>query len=297
MFKSGYIAIVGRPNVGKSTFLNALLGQKIAAVSPKPQMTRRKILGIKHSPSGQILFLDTPGLHVPHRNLNELMVEEAHRAVQDADVILFMMDASEGFTEEDQKIANLLFSKGKPIIIVLNKMDRVPVSERNIFMERCRILFSNAPVLPLAALQGQGLEDVEKEILEKLSEGPAYYPEDQVSDQTERFLVSEIIREKIMDLTQEEIPYSVTVVVEAFKEPKEEDVKKVVRIRASIITEKDSQKGILIGKGGQMIKKIGEESRKDIETQLEQKVFLELFVRVEKDWTKDPSKLKEFGYE
>lgn len=291
MFKSGYIAIIGRPNVGKSTLLNALLGQKIAAVSPKPQTTRHKILGIKHLPGGQLLFLDTPGIHRPHRSLNEYMVEVARSTFGDADLFLFLIDSE--ISDEDREIYRGICGKGKPILVILSKADKIAVKRLPLLVERCREEFCD--VVPVSALLGKGLDVVEREILKRLPEGPAYYPEDQVTDQTERFLVSEIIREKVMGLAREEVPYSVTVLIEAFREPREGE-KRITHIRAALICEKDSQKAILIGKGGQMIKRIGQKARKEIESHLGCRVFLELFVRVEKDWSKDPKKVKEFSY-
>lgn len=293
MFRSGTIAIIGRPNVGKSTLLNALIGQKIAAVTPKPQTTRHRILGIKHLPDAQLLFLDTPGIHRPHRTLNEYMVEVARATFVDADLFLFMTEPAGSLSEEDQSILKMLCAKEKPILVVINKMDRVATAIESLIAS-CRRLFSPAAIIPASVLKGSGLKEIETEIVKNLPEGPAYFPEDQVTDQTERFLVSEIIREKVMELTREEVPYSVTVLIESFQEPK--DSKKLTRIRASLIVEKDSQKGILIGKGGQMIKKIGELSRKEIEVELGGQVYLELFVRVEKDWSHDPNKVREFVY-
>ena len=296
MFKSGYIAIIGRPNVGKSTLLNALLGQKIAAVSSKPQTTRHRILGIKHLPDSQLLFLDTPGIHKPHRSLNEYMVEVARSVLDDADVFLFMIEPGDEVSKEDREIYRMIQSKKKPILLVINKTDKTYKQRLLPLIEKCQELFHPDAIIPASAVSGDGLAAMESEILKRLPTGPPYYPSDQMTDQNERFLVAEIIREKVMELTKEEVPYSVTVQIEAFEEPKEGNQKKITRIRASIITEKDSQKGILIGKGGQMIKKIGEISRKEIETQLGMQVYLELFVRVEKDWSKDPKKVKELAY-
>ncbi len=296
MFKSGYIAIIGRPNVGKSTLLNALLGQKLAAVTPKPQTTRHKILGIKHLPDAQLLFLDTPGIHKPHKSLNEYMLEVARAALDDADVFILIVEPSDEISEENQKIFEMIQVKKKPVIVVINKVDKVYKQKILPMMKNYLELFHPEAVIPTSALSGDGVSRIEGEILKFLPEGPPYYPVDQLTDQTERFLVSEIIREKVMELTKEEVPYSATVVIETFEEPKESDFKKVTRIRASLVIEKESQKGILIGKGGQMIKKIGESARKEIETILETKVYLELFVRVEKDWSKDPKKVKELAY-
>jgi GTP-binding protein Era len=294
MFKSGYIAIVGQPNVGKSTLLNALLGQKLAAVSPKPQMTRHRILGIKNVPEAQMLFLDSPGIHMPHRSLNEYMIEEAYSVLNDADVILMMTEPNKQLTDDDRKIYDKAKKNGKPILFLINKVDHA--DQRNIlpYMDQVMRELSPASVIPISAIAGHGLNHVEAEILKHLPEGPVYFPEDQVTDRSERFFASEVIREKIMALTREEVPYSVTVLIEEFLEPKETDRKKIVKIRAAIIIDKDSQKAILVGHGGSMIKKIGQASRVELEKFLEMPVYLDLFVRVEKDWSRDPKKVKEF---
>ncbi len=292
-FKSGTIAIVGRPNVGKSTLLNAFLGQKIAAVSKKPQMTRHKILGIKNCPGAQLLFLDTPGVHQPHKSLNEYLMEAVKEVINDADVFLFVMDPSGLDSEANRSVYELIRFKKKSIILVINKSDLVAPERLNLLLEEGRRQFDVASVVAISALS-KDVAALEKEIIGRLSEGPAYFPEDQVTDRSERFLVAEMIREKIMDLTHEEVPYSVTVQIESFKDPQETDIKKVIRIEAAIIVEKESQKPILVGKGGQMIKSIGEAARKDIETELGGQVYLKLFVKVVRDWTQDPQKVREF---
>ncbi len=292
MFKSGYIAIVGRPNVGKSTLLNAILGQKIAAVTAKPQTTRQPILGIKTLPEAQLLFLDLPGIHSPHKSLNEYMMEMARTALDDADCFLFMIEPTDRISDEDQEIFRMIAVRGKPIIVVVNKADRVSRDKLLACGETCRQLFSPEAVIFCSAVVGAGLVELQEATCESLSEGPQFFPEDQVTDQTERFLASEIIREKVTELTREEVPYSIAVRIESFEEPKE-GKKPMTVIRATIICEKESQKGILIGQGGKMIKKIGQLAREEIEAQLQIKLYLELFVRVEKDWTKDPAKVRE----
>lgn len=293
-FRSGYIAIIGRPNVGKSTLLNNLLGQKLAAVSSKPQTTRSRILGIKHVPGAQLLFLDTPGIHKPHKSLNDYMVEVAQSTFDDADIFILVIEPEKEISRGDRTLFEAVSSRGKPVIVVINKADRGNKLRILPLMDQCLNELKAAVVVPLSALKGDGVDGLEQEILKRLPEGPAYYPEDQVTDQTERNLASEIIREKVFELTRQEVPYSVAVVIESFQEPKEGDPKPIIRIRAAIIVEKDSQKGIVIGKKGQMAKKIGEDSRHELERELGNKVFLELFVRVEKDWTKDPRKVREF---
>ncbi len=299
-FQCGYVAIIGQPNVGKSTLLNAFVGQKLAGVSPKPQMTRHRILGIKTLPQAQILFLDTPGIHKPHRSLNEYMMEVAHMVLADADVFVFMIEPDPKnlgrIRGQDQDIFETLRKTGRPVIVVINKSDKIAKDHLLPLMEACEKAWSPKAIIPTTATQKNGLDRVEAEILKYLPTNPAFYPDDQASDQNDRFLVSEVIREKIMALTLEEVPYSVTIDIEEFREPREEDAKKLIRVRAAIICEKDSQKAILIGKGGQMIKKIGAESRLELEKELGEKVYLELFVRVEKDWTQNPQRLREFGY-
>ncbi|HSA58749.1 MAG TPA: GTPase Era [bacterium] len=295
MHKSGYIAIVGRPNVGKSTLLNALLGQKLAAVSPKPQMTRERILGIKTLPGAQLLFLDTPGFHKPHRSLNERMLEAAKDSLGEADVVLVLIDPRPSVSRDDAEILRTAKDKRKSLVVAINKIDTVDRRSLLPLMDSLLKDFGAEAVIPVSALSGSGLDRLEAEVVQRLPEGPVYFPEDQVTDRSERFLVTEIIREKVMDLLREEVPYSTAVVIESFQEPAAADRKKVTRIQAAIVVEKDSQKGIVIGKGGQMIKKIGEAARKELETLLEGPVYLELFVKVDTDWTKDPRKIEEFS--
>ncbi|HEX5038226.1 MAG TPA: GTPase Era [bacterium] len=303
MHKSGYIAIVGQPNVGKSTLLNALLGQKLAAVSAKPQMTREKILGIKTIPGAQMMFLDTPGIHRPRKSLNKTMVEAARESFHDADVLVVMIDPQVGahghapLQGDDAEVLRLAREHGKPLIVAINKIDTVDRRQLLPLIDRCLKEFGASVVIPISAKLASGLDRLEAEILERLPEGPVYFPEDQVTDRSERFLVEEIVREKIMDLTRQEVPYGTAVMVESFQEPQEDDRKKVARIQAVIIVEKDSQKGILIGKGGQMIKQIGETARKELETMLGVAIYLELFVKVDKDWTEDPRKVQEFTHQ
>lgn len=297
MHKSGYIAIVGQPNVGKSTLLNALLGQKLAAVSAKPQMTREKILGIKTIPGAQMMFLDTPGIHRPRKSLNKTMVEAARESFHDADLLVILIAPDASLGREDTEVLKLAREHGKPLIVAINKIDTVDRRQLLPLIDRCLKEFGASVVIPISAKLASGLDRLEAEILERLPEGPVYFPEDQVTDRSERFLVEEIVREKIMELTRQEVPYGTAVMVESFQEPQEDDRKKVARIQAAIIVEKDSQKGILIGKGGQMIKQIGETARKELETMLGVAIYLELFVKVDKDWTEDPRKVQEFTHQ
>lgn len=292
MFKSGYVAIVGRPNVGKSTLLNALVGEKIAAVTDKPQTTRHKILGIKTSKEGQLLFLDTPGIHKPHKSLNESMMEAARRATDEVDLFLFMVEPDGRRLAQDRQVFELIRPKRKPIFLLINKIDTVGPDRLLPLIKEYDRTFHPEAIFPISATRKKGLKEIENLVFKKLHEGPAYFPEDQVSDITERFIASEVIREKAMELLREEIPYALAVVIEAYQEPK--DAKRAVRVRASLVVEKESQKGIVIGKGGSMIKRIGQRARQELERRLGVHLFLELFVRVEPDWTKDPSKVREF---
>lgn len=295
--KTGYIAVVGRPNVGKSTLINALLGEKLMAVSAKPQTTRHRVLGIKNVPGGQLLFLDTPGIHRPHKALNDSMLQMAQSAVEDADIFLFVREPDEKFEAEEREIYQRIASRNKPILVVINKADKIYKPNLLPLMEFCMRHFPSKAVIPLSALKLQNLEGLEQEIVKYLPEGEALYPEEQLTDQPERFFVTEVVREKIMELTKKEVPYSVAVVVEEFREKQEGHPRAsdTTYIRAVIIVEKDSQKGILIGKGGKMIKEIGMLARKELEERLANPLFLELFVRVETDWTKDPAKVREFS--
>jgi GTP-binding protein Era len=281
------VPIIGRPNVGKSTLLNRLVGEKIAIVSPKPQTTWSRITGVKTLPGAQILFVDTPGIHDAPSKLNRAMLTAAKGALHDADVILHMVEVSDPFPEGEKLIGELLQGITTPIILVINKIDRGGgdvVSEQP-------LPFSYAKVMRISALVGTGLDLLTDEIIALLPPGPPYYPEEAVTDQTERFMAREIIREKIFLLTRQEIPYSCAVVVEEFKEREDG----IVLIRAAINVEKESQKGILIGKGGKKLKEIGSQARMDIEQLLGARVYLELWVRVQKDWTKKDHALREFG--
>ena len=286
-FRSGVVPIVGRPNVGKSTLLNRLVGEKIAIISPKPQTTWNRILGVKTLPSAQILFVDTPGIHDASSKLNRSMLNAAKGALHDADVILHMVEAPDPFSREEERVWELLHGIQTAVILVINKidvrgMDAVPEAS---------FPFPYVKVMPISALVGTGVELLENEIVALLPPGPPYYPADVMTDQTERFMAREIIREKIFDLTRQEIPYSCAVVVEEFKERDDG----MIFIRASINVERGSQKGILIGKGGKQLKEIGRQARIDLEELLGARVYLDLWVRVQKDWTKKDYALREFG--
>jgi len=292
-FKAGFISVLGRPNVGKSTLFNSTLGEKIAIISDKPQTTRNRILGIRNMEGGQLLFLDTPGIHHGKSKLNERMVSTAIESGRDADVLLFLIDASAPLVEEDrQMVKSLEGSRGVPFLVI-NKIDLVRKEVLLPVMDQYRRLHPFEKIIPVSALTGDGVPLLLEEILRFLPESPPYYPEDMITDQTERFLVCEIIREKVIEQSYQEIPFATAVTIEAFKEHPEKDL---VVIKGTIHVERDSQKKIVIGKGGQKLKKIGSTARKEIEALLGKKVFLELWVNVERDWTRDPRALDRLGY-
>jgi GTP-binding protein Era len=292
-FKSGFISILGRPNVGKSTLFNRLLGDKIAIVTEKPQTTRNRILGIKNVAGGQCIFLDTPGIHQGRSELDRRMVRTAIASGRDADILLFMIEAKSSLLEEDrQMIESLKGSKGIPFLVI-NKIDLVKKEALLPIMDQYQKLHPFQAIIPISAITGEGVEILFDEIVKYLPESPPYYPEDMITDQTERFWVSEIIRKKVIQHAYQEIPYSTAVTIEEFKEHPE---KNLVVIRGTIHVERNSQKKILIGKGGQKLKKIGEAARKEIEAFVGVKVFLELWVNVEKNWTRDPRALDGLGY-
>lgn len=291
-FKSGVVAIIGRPNVGKSTLLNAILGEKIAIVSQKSQTTRNRIRGIKNTENAQIVFIDTPGIHDAKGYLNEFMVKEAMSALEDIDVVIYLVEAVKKTEEENFIIENLKKIRCA-VILGINKIDEAQKDKLLPLIDEYAKLYRFKEIIPLSALKGEGISELVNLIVELLPEGPKYFSEDILTDQSERFIAAEIIREKVFLLTKQEIPYSTAVVVERFKENPQ---KKIVSISATINVERDSQKGIIIGRGGNMLKEIGTRARIDIERLLGTKVFLELFVKVVKDWTKDKRLLKEFGY-
>ena len=291
-FKSGFVAIVGRPNVGKSTFMNYVLGQKIAIMSDKAQTTRNKIQGVYTKDNAQIVFLDTPGIHKPKHELGEFMVKSAYSALKEVDAVLFMVNVSEKRGPGDDFIIEKLKGIKTPIFLVLNKIDLVTPEVLLERVESYKDALDFAGVFPISVLQGNNVNELMEALIEALPEGPQYYPADQITDHPEYFVVSELIREKILQLTQEEIPHSVAVTVD--KMQKDEFDK--VHVYANIIVERKSQKGIIIGKGGRLLKEIGTRARRDIQQLLGNKVYLELWVKVEKDWRKRKSKLQEYGY-
>jgi GTP-binding protein Era len=286
------VSITGRPNVGKSTFLNAVLGQKISIVTAKPQTTRNRIIGIKTIENAQIIFIDTPGIHRPKHGLGAAMLREASKAIKDVDVVLYMVEPRMPSKGEDQVIK--IFERlDKPVLLAINKIDTVKKSQLLPVIDSYRDLFEFEAVIPISALKGEGLDIVLEELLRFLEPGPQYYPDDLVTDRLERFMVSEIIREKIMEATEEEIPHSVAVEIIAWEEKKSG----AVIINANIYVEKNSQKGIIIGSKGATLKSVGTKARADIESLLGTKVFLELWVKVKKNWRDDKAALMELGFE
>ena len=291
-FKSGFVAIVGRPNVGKSTFMNYVLGQKIAIMSDKAQTTRNKIQGVYTNQDCQIVFLDTPGIHKPKHELGNFMVESAYSALKEVDAVLFMVNAAEKRGPGDDFIIEKLKKIKTPVFLVLNKIDLISPDELLDRVESYQETIPFAGIIPISVLQGNNVQELMTTLTNHLPEGPQYYPSDQITDHPEYFVVSELIREKILHLTKEEIPHSVAVTVD--KMQKDEFDK--VHVYANIIVERPTQKGIIIGKGGKLLKEIAVRARKDIEQLLGNKVYLELWVKVEKDWRKKKSHLQDFGY-
>lgn len=293
-FKSGFVSLIGRPNAGKSTLLNLLLGQKVAIISDKPQTTRHKILGIKNHPDGQIIFLDTPGIHRAQSKLNQYMVKVALTTYNQVDVVCFMIEANRPDDEENDFILRSLRKVEKPVFLVINKIDLIQKGAILPIMESYSRAHPFHQIIPISALLGDGAEVLVAELLKILPEGPKFFPEEMITDLPERFLVAELIREKVFRLTREEIPYAAAVVVEEFKEREERNL---IVIKATIQVERESQKGILIGEKGRMLKEIGRLAREETEALLGAKVFLELWVRVEKDWRQNPRALRRLGYQ
>lgn len=293
--RSGFVAVIGRPNVGKSTLMNQLVGQKVVIVSPKPQTTRSRILGILTREDAQVIFVDTPGLHRPRHKLGQAMVATATRAIPDADVVLFMVDVSVPPTDEDRMIAGLIQEHTEaPVILVLNKMDLLPAAKVEPHTES---YWELAPYhhewMMTIATRGVNLDKLLGLIVAALPEGPRYYPGDQVTDQTERAITAELIREQVLRYTRQEVPHAVAVVVEEFKEQESG----VIYVAANVFVEKDSQKGIIIGRRGQMLRQIGTAARQEIERLTGGRVYLDLWVKVRKGWRRDEKELRRLGYE
>src|SRR5688572_24917092 len=292
--RSGFVAIIGRPNVGKSTLLNALLGQKIAAVSPRPQTTRKRQLGILTLENAQIVFVDTPGIHNARHKLGEFLNQEAQEALDGVDLILWLVDASTEPTEDDNQIASLLntFSRRTPRVMVLNKIDMLTPAEESAREKTYSALLDQATVKKVSATKRLGLGEMLETLIQSLPERPPEYPEEQVTDLYEREIAADLIRESCLLKLRDEVPHSLAVRIDEFKERENG----MVYIAATIFVERDSQKGIVIGEGGKMMKSIGSAARKEIEEMGGRKVFLELRVKVEKDWRDNPNALKQLGY-
>jgi GTPase len=293
VFKSGFVALIGRPNVGKSTLLNELVGQKVAIMSDKPQTTRNKIQGVYTSDDAQIIFIDTPGIHKPKHRLGEFMTQLAERTLKEVDLVLFMVDAEAGLGRGDQFIMERLKNARTPVFLIVNKIDLLHPDQLLPVIDAYRKEMPFAEVVPISARLGNNVNTMLEQIKKYLEEGPKYYPDDQVTDHPERFIISELIREKILHLTEEEIPHSVAVVIESIEPPKNGEK---MAIQAVIIVERNSQKGIIIGKGGKMLKEIGTRARHDIEGLLGSKVYLELWVKVQKNWRDKAFYLRDFGF-
>lgn len=287
--QAGFVSIIGKPNVGKSTLMNRLVGQSLSIVTPKAQTTRHRIKGILNDENFQVVFSDTPGILEPHYLLQEKMMDFVTESLKDADAVLYISDLSEAYGDEE--LMRRLLQIKVPVVVVINKMDQSSPDEINKLVHGWKKKLNPHAIIPISALKDFNVEQVRDALLALMPEAPPYFPKENLSDASERFFVSEIIREKIFMHYQQEIPYSAEVGIEEFKEEN-----KIIRINAVIFVERDSQKGILIGKGGESIKRIGTEARKDIERFLGKKVFLELFVKVEKDWRKSENKLRRFGY-
>lgn len=292
-YKSGFITIIGRPNVGKSTLMNRIIGQKIAIMSNKPQTTRNKIQGVLTDDEAQLVFIDTPGIHKPKHRLGDFMVNIALNTLNEVDAILFMIHAKEGYGKGDQYIIDRLETVNQPVFLVINQIDLVHPDELLPLIDQYKDKHEFAEIIPISARNGNNVDHLVNVLKTYMPEGPQYYPDDQVTDHPERFIIRELIREKVIQLTKEEVPHSVAVIIENIEERRS----KAVFIQAAIIVERDSQKGILIGKRGSMLKNIGQRARKDIEALLGSKVYLDLWVKVQKDWRNRKGQLHEFGYQ
>lgn len=291
-YKSGFITIIGRPNVGKSTFLNRVIGEKIAIMSDKAQTTRNTIQAVLTDDEAQIVFIDTPGIHKPKHKLGDFMVKIAENTLNEVDVILFMINAAEGYGRGDQFIIDRLATIKKPVYLIINKIDQVHPDQLFDLIVEYKDKYPFKEIVPISALEGNNVDHLLSVIKNHLAEGPKYYPDDHITDHPERFIISEFIREKALQLTKEEIPHSLAVVIDKI----ERQAGEKVQIHATIIIERDSQKGIIIGKQGSMLKKIGIQARKDIERLLGSKVYLNLWVKVQKNWRNRDHYLHEYGY-
>ncbi|HOB19979.1 MAG TPA: GTPase Era [Candidatus Atribacteria bacterium] len=293
-FRSGFIAIIGRPNVGKSTLINSLIGEKVVIVSDKPQTTRNRIQCVLTRENCQYIFIDTPGLHKPKTKLGEYMVSTARKALEDMDAVLFVVDAADGIGSGDRHIADLLKTVTVPVILAVNKMDIANLEPARKAVDEFVKDYSFSEIIEISAATGYNLRLLEDKLYTYLPEGPKYYPDDMITDQPERVIIAEIIREKALQLLKEEVPHGIGVEIESISERPD---KAITDVHAVIICERTSHKGIVIGKGGRMLKDIGSLARQDIERLLGTKVYLELFVKVKEDWRNDQSMLRSLGYD
>jgi len=290
-FRSGFVAILGRPNVGKSTLVNQLVGRKVAIVSPRPQTTRNRIQGIVHRANAQIVLIDTPGLHKPATVLGRQMMDEVEQALEGVDVLALLLDASEEFGRGDRFVLARARDFGSATLLLLNKIDLIPKERLLPLIDLCRREGDFTEIIPISALTGNGLPLLLDKLIEHLPVGEPYFPPDQFTDQPERFLGAEIIREKAIAATYEEVPHAIAVLVESFEESAN-----LIRIRATLYVERDGQKGILIGRGGEVLKKIGTTARKELEQLLGVKIFLELYVKVQRDWRDRPALVRQLDW-
>jgi GTP-binding protein Era len=293
-FKSGFVAVMGKPNVGKSTLINALMGQKIAAVSPRPQTTRKRQLGILSLENAQIIFVDTPGMHLAHHKLGEYMNQEAIDTLEECDLILFVVDASQAPSDEDHMLANTIKAIKKPIatILAMNKIDRVEAGNIPDLQSDFLSIIPNSQPIPISATRGDNLIYLSDEIIRVLPEGPLFFPEDQITDLYEREIAADLIREAALIILRDEVPHSIAIRIDQFTERGDHGA----YIEATIFVERESQKGIVIGKGGMMLKRIGTAARLEIETMTGRKIYLQLRVKVRKNWRNDKNVLRWFGY-
>jgi GTP-binding protein Era len=290
MSRAGFVAVVGRPNVGKSTFVNRLVGQKVSIVSDKPQTTRNRILAVVNRPGGQLVLFDTPGIHKPLHRMNERMVEAALRSLEQVDEALWIVDVTEGYGPGDRYVGEVLRRSRKPVLLGINKIDAVPKTRILPVIDNYRRVLQFEDIVPLSALSGENVELLAGRLLALLPEGPPLFPEDYLTDLPERFFVAEIVREKVLQFSRDEIPYTTGVVIDSFEEGRP-----LVRIEATIYVERDGHKGILIGRKGAMLKRIGMAARRDIEAFLGTRVFLGLHVKLRPRWREDPRVLERMG--
>jgi len=291
-FKSGFVSIIGKPNVGKSTILNAILAKKVAIVSSKPETTRDNIMGVLTTKEAQAVFIDTPGIHKPHQLLGSLMVKKAESSIFDADLLLFILELTSGIREDDRIILERVKESGKPAVAVINKIDMVSKAGILPLIDGLRASYGFLDFIPISAVKGDGLDILKQKIFEYLPFGEKYFPDSQITDKDDTFLAAEIIREKALALTRHEVPHAIAVVVDRMSL---RDIKDILDIDATIYVERDSQKGILVGRKGDMAKQISTLSRQDLEKRFGKKVFLRIWVKVLKNWRKDPNSLKMLG--